>query len=258
MENQTPSVQPSETSLPSQAPDTGGQPSVAMQIQQLLTQQQQLQQQYNQIVAQWQENPNKTPEAKSAVEMQLSPINAQYVKNQQALQALGYTTVQVNRPAEVKQGAKNNFSFKKLAIGCGFLLVFFVVGFGAILYFLKQNPNALVSVGISASTAKSLLTMFAGLLVGVIGLVGLGFLFSNIYRLITVKNQSKIGYILSLLVAVVILGIDGGIAAVVFGEIGKIDVEPVVMSTTLVNPHLVVKGHDDSDATSSADDLLGW
>lgn len=162
MENQ---IQPNQPVQPSQ-PVQPTQPSVAMQIQQLLGQQQQLQQQYNQVVAQRQANPNKTQETKAAVEAQLGPINAQYVQNQQQLQALGYNVVQVNKSVAVKEGAKNNFSFKKLAIGCGFLLFLIAVGFAATLYFLRQNPNALTGVGINASTAKSLLTMFAGLVVG--------------------------------------------------------------------------------------------
>jgi hypothetical protein len=50
-----------------------------------------------------------------------------------------------------------------------------------------------------------LLQLFAGLILGVMGLVGLGFLFTNIYRLITVKNQSKVRYVFSLFLAVIIL-----------------------------------------------------
>ena len=161
MENQPQSVQPASQPVQPSQPVPSTQPAVAMQIQELLGQQQQLQQQYNQVVAQWQANLNKTPEGKTFVESQLGPLNAQYVQNQQKLQALGYNIVQVNKPVAIKEGAKNNFSFKKLAIGCSFLLVFILVGFGVTLYFLKQNPNALTSVGINASTAKSLLSMFA-------------------------------------------------------------------------------------------------
>jgi hypothetical protein len=99
----------------------------------------------------------------------------------------------------VKEGAKNNFSFKKLAIGCGVLLLLLGGLFAVILMSLTSNPNALAGVGITATIAKSLLSVFAGLIVGVIGLVGLGFLLTNVYRLISVKNQSKGRYILGLL-----------------------------------------------------------
>jgi hypothetical protein len=116
MENQTQPVQSVQPAQPVQP--TPEQPSVAMQIQQLLTQQTQLQQQYNQIVAFLKANPTQTSEKIQEIKLQLDQLNALYLQNQQKLQSLGYNTVQVNKPVEVKQGAKNNFSFKKLAIGC--------------------------------------------------------------------------------------------------------------------------------------------
>lgn len=101
-----------------------GQQPVAMQIQELLLKQQQLQGQYNQIVARLQSNPGQTPEKIQEVKTQLDQLNALYLQGQQQLQALGYTSVQVTKPTVVKEGAKNNFSYKKLAIGCsGFLLL---------------------------------------------------------------------------------------------------------------------------------------
>ncbi|MDR0860782.1 MAG: hypothetical protein LBO09_07630 [Candidatus Peribacteria bacterium] len=228
MENQTSSVPQS-------------QPATAMQIQELLTKQQQLQGQYNQIVARLQANPAQTPEKIQEVKLQLDQLNTLYLQGQQQLQALGYTPVQINKPTVVKEGAKNNFSYKKLAIGCvGFLLLLGGL-FALTLVSLVKNPMALAGVGINAATAVNLLSIFAGLIVGVIGLVGVGLLLTNVYRLITVKNQSKIRYILSLIGAVVILGIAGGVAAVVFGQIGKISVEPVVKSTNLIDPYLVGK-----------------
>jgi hypothetical protein len=120
--------------------------------------------------------------------------------------------------------------------------------FTVILISLTKDANALAGVGITATTAKTLLSMFAGLIVGVIGLVGLGFLLTNIYRLITVKNQSKVKYVLGLLGAFVILGIAGGIAGVVFGQIGKIiipDTTPV--STSIIDPYLVGKRNSEGE-----------
>ncbi|MDR2540420.1 MAG: hypothetical protein LBD11_01210 [Candidatus Peribacteria bacterium] len=234
MENQSTPVQPTSAQLPQQ-------PAVAMQIQELLAKQQQLQGQYNQIVARLQANPNQTPEKIQEVKNQLDQLNTLYLQGQQQLQTLGYTPVQINKPTVVKEGAKNNFSYKKLAIGCsGFLLLLGGL-FALTLMSLVKNPTALSGVGINAATAVNLLSIFAGLIVGVIGLVGLGVLLTNIYRLITVKNQSKIGYILGLIGSFLILGVAGGVAGVVFGQIGKISVEPVVKSTNLIDPYLVGK-----------------
>jgi hypothetical protein len=237
MENLSSSTSPS--------PSAGGQPQStgAVQIQELLMKQQQLQAQYNQIVAWLQANPGQPPEKIQQIKMQLDQLNAAYLQGQQQLQALGYTAVQVNKPTVVKEGAKNNFSRKKLTLGCvGFLLLLGVL-FALTLMSLVSNPNALASVGITAATAVNLLSIFAGLIVGVIGLVGLGFLLTNVYRLITVKNQSKIRYILGLLGAFLILGVAGGVAAVVFGQIGKISVEPVVRSKNLIDSSLVGKNN---------------
>ncbi|MDR3168380.1 MAG: hypothetical protein LBU27_01050 [Candidatus Peribacteria bacterium] len=212
-----------------------------MQIQELLVKQQQLQAQYNQIVAWLQANPGQPSEKIQQIKVQLDQLNAAYLQGQQQLQALGYTSVQVNKPTVVKEGAKYNFSRKKLTLGCvGFLLLLGGL-FALTLVSLIKNPNALAGVGITATTAVNLLSIFAGLIVGVIGLVGLGFLLTNVYRLITVKNQSKVSYIFGLVGAFLLLGVAGGVAGVVFGQIGKITVDPVVKSTNLIDTFLVGK-----------------
>ncbi|MDR0369511.1 MAG: hypothetical protein LBH96_03100 [Candidatus Peribacteria bacterium] len=99
----------------------------AVQIQQLLVQQQQYQQQYNQIVAFLQQNPNQTPERIQEIKLRLDQLNALYLQTQAQLKSLGYNAVQVNKPTAVKEGAKTNFSLKKLAIGCGFLLILLIL-----------------------------------------------------------------------------------------------------------------------------------
>ncbi|MDR0650490.1 MAG: hypothetical protein LBG59_03660 [Candidatus Peribacteria bacterium] len=250
--NAQPPLPPSQPVSPQQTPtqSVGVQSSPAMQIQQLLLQQQQLQQQYNQIVAFLKANPTQTSEKTQEIKAQLDQLNVAYLQGQEQLKALGYTSIQVNKPVAIKEGAKSNFSFKKFAIGCSVLLLILVGLFTVILISLTKDANALAGVGITATTAKSLLTIFAGLIVGVIGLVGLGFLLTNIYRLITVKNQSKVRYVLGLLGAFVILGIAGGIAGIVFGQIGKIvipDTTPV--STSIIDPYLV--GKRDSEGTEA-------
>jgi len=213
-----------------------------MQIQQIIVQQQQYQQQYNHIVAYLKQNPTQSPEQIAQIKTQLDQLNAAYLQGQEALKALGYNPVQVNKPAEVKKGAKINFSPKKLAIGCGFLIAILVLGFGGGLYFLIKNPNALTSVGITAATAKTLFSTFAGLFFGVIILLGLGTLLANIARLITVKNQSKKKYILRLLGGLLLLGIGGGGIGFVFSKIALIETEVPLSPTQVVFPYLVGKG----------------
>lgn len=72
---------------------------------------------------------------------------------------------------------------------------------------LIKNPQSLTSVAIEASVAKEIISIFAILFFGAFGLVGLGLLFSNIYRIITVKNQAKGKFIGGILLAIIILGI---------------------------------------------------
>ena len=105
------------------------QPSASMQIQQLLVQQQQYQKQYNELVDYVKKTPNLPLEQVNQIKAQLDQLNALFVQWKQQLQALWYTQVQVNKPTEVKKWAKNNFSFKKLAIGCGLVLFLIFVGF---------------------------------------------------------------------------------------------------------------------------------
>ncbi|MDR2416451.1 MAG: hypothetical protein LBD75_07860 [Candidatus Peribacteria bacterium] len=116
--NAQPPLPPTQSASTSQTPTqpVGAQSSPAMQIQQLLLQQQQLQQQYNQIVTFLKTNPTQTPEKTQEIKAQLDQLNVAYLQGQEQLKALGYNTIQVNKPVAVKEGAKNNFSFKKFAI----------------------------------------------------------------------------------------------------------------------------------------------
>ena len=168
------------------------QPSVSMQIQQLLVQQQQYQKQYNDLVDYVKKTPNLPLDQVNQIKVQLDQLNALFVEWKQKLQALWYNQVQVNKPTEVKKWAKNNFSFKKLAIGCWVVLFLILVGFFVTLTSLIRNPYALQWIWIDALTAKSILQVFTALLFGSIVLLMIWVIVWNIYRLITVKNQSKI------------------------------------------------------------------
>ena len=74
-----------------------------MQIQQLLVQQQQYQQQYNQLVDYVKKTPNLPIEQVNQIKAQLDQLNALFVQGKQQLQALGYNQVQVQKPTQVKK-----------------------------------------------------------------------------------------------------------------------------------------------------------
>ena len=67
--------------------------SVSMQIQQLLVQQQQYQQQYNQLVDYVKKTPNLPIEQVNQIKAQLDQLNALFVKWKQRLQELWYNQV---------------------------------------------------------------------------------------------------------------------------------------------------------------------
>ena len=233
---ETQTVQPQ--SVPSQ-PQQTEQASVSMQIQQLLVQQQQYQQQYNQLVEYVKNTPNLPIEQVNQIKQQLDQLNALFVQWKQKLQELWYTQVQVNKPTEVKSWSKNNFSFKKLAIGCGIVVFLILVWFFVTLMSLKSNPNALLWIWIAAWTAKMLLQLFGGLLLWSVIILMLWVVISNIYRLITVKNQSKLKYVWWLIWWLLGTGIVWVAMWFVFNLIGEIVVDVPQISYSPVQAFLV-------------------
>ncbi|GHW02966.1 hypothetical protein AGMMS50249_7520 [candidate division SR1 bacterium] len=218
-----------------------------MDIQSLLAQQSQIQSQYNQIVADLKINPNQAPERIAEIKSQLDSLNATYLQIQGQLKALGYGTNQatqgtkVDKSVVIKEGAKFNFSLKKFSIGCGILAVIIVGLFAVTIFSLIRNPQALIGVGIDAITAKNLLSLFAGLVLGGLGLVAVGFLFSNIYKIISGKATAKAKTILQIILSILALGVIGAMAGFSFSNIGKINVIPNSRSNSLVLPYLVGK-----------------
>ena len=215
------------------------QPSVSMQIQQLLVQQQQYQKQYNDLVDYVKKTPNLPIEQVNQIKAQLDQLNALFVQGKQQLQALWYTQVQVNKPTEVKKWSVTNFSLKKVAIWCGIVLLLIFAGFFVTLSSLIKNPNALLWIWVDASTAKVLLQAFTGLLFWSVILIMLWVIISNIYRLITVKNQWKWKYIRWLIWWIIWAAAMWALILMVFGWIWKIVTEVKHIDYDIVQPYLV-------------------
>ena len=74
--------------------------------------------------------------------------------------------------------------------------MFVVGGLALVFYSLINNPTQLTSVGLDPNTTKTLLETFSVIFFGLLTFLGIGLLVTNLYRWITVKNKSKIGYIL--------------------------------------------------------------
>jgi len=215
------------------------QPSVSMQIQQLLVQQQQYQQQYNQLVDYVKQTPNLPIEQVNQIKQQLDQLNALFVEWKQKLQALWYTQVQVNKPTDVKRWAKSNFSFKKLAIGCVIVVVLILAWFFVTLSSLIKNPNALQWIWVGAAMAKMLLQAFTWLLFWSIIILMVWVIISNIYRLITVKNQSKGRFVLWLIWWFVWAWAIWAAMWIIFWKIWNIETEEVHIDYDVIQPYLV-------------------
>ena len=213
--------------------------SVSMQIQQLLVQQQQYQQQYNQLVDYVKKTPNLPIEQVNQIKQQLDQLNALFVQWKQKLQALWYTQVQVTKPTEIKKWAKINLSFKKLAIWCGIIVVLLLAWLFAALFSLQKNPWALLWLGIDTSTAKLLMQMFFWLLLGSVIILMIWVIISNIYRIITVKNQWKGKFIAGLIWWIFWAWAIWISLWLIFWEINKIidDVKPIEYD--IIQPYLV-------------------
>ena len=215
------------------------QASVSMQIQQLLVQQQQYQKQYNELVDYVKKTPGLPIDQVNQIKAQLDQLNALFVEWKQKLQALWYTQVQVNKPTEVKKWAKINLSFKKLAIWCGLIVVLLLAGLFAALFSLQSNPDALSSLGIATGTAKGLLQGFFGLLLWSVIILMVWVIISNIYRLITVKNQSKGRFVWWLIWGIFWVSVVWVSLWLIFWEINKIVPEIKVIDYDIIQPYIV-------------------
>ena len=215
------------------------QPSVSMQIQQLLVQQQQYQKQYNELVDYVKKTPNLPLDQVNQIKAQLDQLNALFVEWKQKLQALWYNQVQVNKPTEIKKWSVTNFSWKKVAIWCSIVLLLIFAGFLITLSSLIKNPNALLWIWVDASAAKVLLQAFTGLLFWSVIILMLWVVISNIYRLITVKNQPKWKFIRKLLWWVIWAWAMWALIWIVFWWIWKIETDIKQIDYDIVQPYLV-------------------
>lgn len=77
-------------------------------------------------------------------------------------------------------------------IGCVLLLIVFMGISVAILYYLIQNPDQLANMGLNRDTLKLFLQTFAVIFFGLLFFVGFAMITVYGYRLITVKNRSKV------------------------------------------------------------------
>ena len=206
-------------------------------IQEILQEQQKLQALYNQVVVYIQGHPNMTSDEMLKYQAQLKQLSEYYQKNQEKLKLLGYSNLQVNKDVVIKSWATRNISVKSIFIWCGAIIFFLVIGLLFLFYYLVQNPaqlSGLGSLGISPSTAKSLLSGLSLTVMIVIMLVGIIVIIMNVYKSFTVKNKPKAWYYGGIFIGVFVLWLALGAGTKLLGEIWKIQVD------ALANPDEVL------------------
>jgi len=171
-------------------------------------QQQQLQQlaQQEQLIYQYIEQLNNVlktqkmnPQQQQQIAKQIQQYNAQLQYIVQQKQQLGVirTSKPITHP-QVKRRGK--ISMKGFLMGCVVLFLLLIGGGALIFYSFVQNPERLASMGLGIDTAKQFLQALVSVFFGLLVFMGFGLLVVDMYRIFTVKNKKKIGYIVGSIV----------------------------------------------------------
>lgn len=104
-----------------------------------------------------------------------------------------------------------------------------------------NNPTQLSSVGLDPNTTKILLQTFSVLFFGLITFLGIGLLISNLYRLITVKNKSKIGYISGAFFWFIIFIVAIVLWAKIITMVKNFSVDNILDNDKLIMPYIQLK-----------------
>lgn len=104
-----------------------------------------------------------------------------------------------------------------------------------------NNPTQLTSVGLDPNTTKILLETFSVIFFGLLTFLGIGLLVVNLYRLITVKNKSKVAYIFGALFWFIIFIFAIVLWARVITMVRNFSVDNILDSDKLIMPYLQLK-----------------
>lgn len=245
-QNNTNSASAQNTSNPQQTPQQNPQEVLKNQIQELNSQQTQIQQKYQELKDLYQNN-ELNIEQKQQVHDQMKKLSDLYTQNKQTLAMIATNIswekqVQINKNVEVKQTkGRKKLSFGWIMIWCGIIFLFLVWWLAVVFYYLIQNPDQLVGVGIDPATATQLLQVFSILFFGLLFFASLGMLIVNFYRLTKSKNKKKIWYIFWVFFGFVLLIGTLVVWARTLNTLRDIQVGSIVDPNLLVSPSIVVK-----------------
>ena len=143
-------------------------------------------------------------------------------------------TANITKPA-------SRISMKTVLIGCGILFMFVIGWLALVFYNLINNPTQLSSVGLDPTTTKTLLQTFSVIFFGLLTFLGIWLLVVNLYRLITVKNKKKTGYIFGAFFGFILFIFAIVIGARIITMVNNFSVDSILDSNNLIMPYLQLK-----------------
>jgi hypothetical protein len=143
-------------------------------------------------------------------------------------------------PAPVqKVGSK--LSMGTFLIGCVVFLVLLVGLAAIVMYMIIKNPDQYASIGLDRGTVQKLLQTFTILFFGFLFFVGLGLLVVNAYRLVTVKNRPKFGYMTGTIIWFFVLLGSIALWAVTISNINQMAASQNIDTNSLLVPYVNFK-----------------
>lgn len=144
-----------------------------------------------------------------------------------------------------KQGSR--ISFKTFAVGCGIFFWLFLLLVIVWLYIAISNPDSLANLGLDISTVKSVLLIFAVVFFGLLFFSWFAFGALNAYRLFTVKEGSKLRYIIGLIVWVLLVFGSIGLWFLSYNKINAISEDQIFNTNDLILPYVQLRKFEDGE-----------
>ena len=158
--------------------------------------------------------------------LQAAPVQQPPVRPQQ--------TANITKPA-------SKISMRGVIIWCGILFMFVIGWLSLVFYNLMNNPTQLSSVGLDPNTTKTLLQTFSVIFFWLLAFLGIGLLIVNLYRVITVKNKSKVGNILGAFFWFLIFIFAIVLWANIITKVKNFSVDNILDSDKLIMPYIQFK-----------------
>lgn len=188
------------------------------------------------------DKPETSQEQKEQIKQKLQDISTLYTKKVSQNPNLPQDISQYNNKWKSTKIITNRsrIGIKWVVLWCS---VFFVILVGILswaFYYLINNPTQLDYIGISVQVAQSLLQTFTTIFFWLIVFAWFGLLITNIYRLFTVKNKSKLTYIFGVFFGLLFLIWWVSFWIVLLDKISNISPEDI-SGNMLVNGYAIIK-----------------